>query len=382
MTDKLYYAGPGISLKFLSSFMHCRKFAAVIITCLVSISTIAQVSWYKCFSGKIDKYDVTIHLHKRAHQYTGYYYYNSTQQPISFIGEDSTRQDTVKLIAFIPAKQTEENFTFSINGNSCTGKWTNSSGKTLNFSANEITPTPGWDYVFTKGSIQLRPKLKNSPVAGYEAAAVWPEGDTEQILFLKKTINEWYAKDSSTTDIEQLFIKKKKEFFDGYLSDNKNVTDSELANAYSFNMEEIQTINVAFQSTQLLTLANASYNYSGGAHGNYATNYLSIDMMKNKKLSLDDILSATGKAQLRRLLEKCFRKEYNLKEAEALTEGGLFENKIEPNKNFFVTRKCIGFSYAPYEIGPYALGEIVIFIPLAELSTYLQVDFKKMLTIY
>ena len=258
----------------------------------------------------------------------------------------------------------------------------NSTGKSLNFSANEITLNPSWDYIFSKGSVQLRPKLKNSPTAGYEAAAVWPEGDAEQILFLKKTINEWYAKDSSTTDIEQLFIKKKKEFFDGYLSDNKNVADSELANAYSFNAEEIQTINVAYQSTRLLTLANASYNYSGGAHGNYATNYLSIDMMKNKKLSLDDILSATGKAQLRRLLEKYFRKEYNLKEAEALTEGGLFENKIEPNKNFFVTRKCIGFSYAPYEIGPYALGEIVIFIPLAELKDYLQTYFKNLLDIH
>ena len=266
--------------------MHCRKPATFIIMCLFSISVTAQVSWYKCFSGKIDKYDVTIHLHKRSHQYTGYYYYNSTQQPISFIGEDSTMKDTIKLIALIPAGQTEENFAFSINGNACAGNWKSSSGKTLNFSATEITQTPEWDYVFTKGSVQLRPKLKNSPMAGYEAASVWPDGNTEQILFLKKTINEMYGKDSSTTDIEQLFMKKKKEFFDGYLSDNKNVSDSELANAYSFNMEEIQTINVAFQSTQLLTLANTSYNYSGGAHGNYGTNYLSIDMVKNKKLSL------------------------------------------------------------------------------------------------
>jgi hypothetical protein len=362
--------------------MNWMKPTLTFIIYLLSISATAQVSWYKCFSGKIDKYDMTIHLHKRAHQYTGYYYYNSMQQPISFIGEDSTTQGTIKLIAFVPGGQTEENFTFSINGNACTGNWTNSSGKTLSFSATEITQTPMWDYVFTKGSVQLRPKLKNSPVAGYESASVWPDGNTEQVLFLKKTINELYAKDSSTTDIGQLLLKKKKEFFDGYLSDNKNVADSELVNAYSFNMEEIQTINIAFQSTQLLTLANLSYSYSGGAHGNHATSYIAIDMVKNKKLLLDDILSATGKNQLRRLLEKYFRKEYNLKEAQALTAGGLFENKIEPNKNFFVTGKCIGFSYAPYEIGPYALGEIVIFIPLSDLTPYLQTDFKNLLSIY
>ena len=362
--------------------MHCMKLTAAAITCFFSISAAAQLSWYKCFSGKIDKYDVTIHLHKRAHQYTGYYYYNSTQQPISFLGEDSTTPEKIKLIAFIPAGQTEENFTFSLYGNACAGSWTNSTGKNLNFSANEITSTPVWDYVFTKGSVQLRPKLKNSPVAGYEAASVWPDGNSEQILFLKKTINEWYAKESSTTDIGQLFLKKKKQFFDDYLSDYKNVADSELVNGYSFNMEEIQTINIAYQSTQLLTLANSSYTYSGGAHGNHATNYFSFDLLKNKKLSLDDLLSPTDKNQLRRLLEKYFRKEYNLKETEALTEGGLFENKIEPNKNFFVTGKCIGFSYAPYEIGPYALGEIVIFIPLTELKDYLQNDFKSLLDIH
>ncbi|HEX5152109.1 MAG TPA: DUF3298 domain-containing protein [Parafilimonas sp.] len=347
----------------------------------MSIPATAQVSWYKCFSGKIDKYDVTVHLHQRAHQYTGYYYYNSTQQPVFFIGEDSTTDGTVKLTVFVPGGQTEENFAFSINGNSCTGNWTNSTGKTLSFSANEITQTPVWDYIFTKGSVQLRPKLKNSPVAGYEAASVWPDGNTEQMLFLKKTINEWFAKDTSATDIGQLFLKRKKEFFEGYLSDNKNVADSELVDAYSFNMEEIQTINIAYQSTELLTLANSSYSYTGGAHGNYATGYMSIDMAKNKKLSLDDILSASGKSQLRRLLEKYFRREYNVKDNEALTEGGLFENKIEPNKNFFITGKSIGFSYAPYEIGPYALGEIVIFIPLNELKVYMRTDFKNLVTI-
>src|SRR5678815_4903245 len=189
--------------------MNCMKLAGAAITCLFNLSVTAQVSWYKCFSGKIDKYDVTMHLHKRAHQYTGYYYYNATQQPISFMGEDSTTQGTVKLAAFIRAWQTEENFTFSLNGNTCMGNWTNSNGRNLNFSATEITQTPDWDYVFTKGFVQLRPKLKNSPVAGYEAAAVWPEGNSQQIVFLKKTINEWYAGENSTTDIGQLFLKRK-----------------------------------------------------------------------------------------------------------------------------------------------------------------------------
>lgn len=175
-------------------------------------------------------------------------------------------------------------------------------------------------------------------------------------------------------------MKEKKQFFDGYLSENKDIPDSDLVNTYSFNADETQTINIVFQSSQLLTLASLVYSYTGGAHGNYGTSYLSIDLVNNKKLSLDDVLSGSGEKQLSRLLGKYFRKENNLKDTDALTEGGLFENKIEPNNNFFVTGKGISFNYTPYEIGPYAMGEIVIFIPFTELSAYLQSDFKKLVS--
>ena len=42
--------------------MNCMKLATAVITCLLSISAAAQLSWYKCFSGKIDKYDLPVTL--------------------------------------------------------------------------------------------------------------------------------------------------------------------------------------------------------------------------------------------------------------------------------------------------------------------------------
>jgi hypothetical protein len=300
-------------------------------------------------------------------------------QPVYFTGDDTTVAGKIKLTAYLPGGETNEDLTFTLAGKTATGSWTNSATKkTLSFTANEISSTPSWDYVFAMGSTKLKPKMKGSPEASYEAASVWPQGNSEQSMAIKKMIDEWYAKDNSGADIGRIFLKEKKKFFDDYLSENKDVTDSALADNESYNSDETQTINIVYQSSKLLTLASTTYSYTGGAHGNYGTGYLSIDLTGTKKLSLNDILTAAGKKQLGGLLEKYFRKEYNLKPTDPLSEGGLFEEKITATDNFFVTGKGIGFDYPPYEIGPFALGEIVIFIPFTELSANLQNDFKKL----
>ena len=135
---------------------------------------------------------------------------------------------------------------------------------------------------------------------------------------------------------------------------------------------------IVYQSKTILSLANFSYSYTGGAHGNYGTGYTSLDLIKEKKLKLDDVITKTGQAYLRSILKKYFRKNYNLDANASLKEAGLFKEKIEPNNNFYVTTKGIGFSYAPYEIGPYSMGEINIFIPFSELQNFLQPVFKNL----
>ncbi len=41
-----------------------------------------------------------------------------------------------------------------------------------------------------------------------------------------------------------------------------------------------------------------------------------------------------------------------------LTDAGLFEDKLELNENWYLMPGGIGYSYDPYEIGPYAAGQI------------------------
>ena len=176
-----------------------------------------------------------------------------------------------------------------------------------------------------------------------------------------------------------LFLKRKKDFLNTYVSDNKEVNDAELKEAsMAYNLDEDSKMLIAFQSSKMMVFAFTFYSYTGGAHGNYGTSYTSVDLTSNKVLALDQVITESGKRQLQNLLEKNFRKQFNLKPTDSLTEGGLFENKIEPNENFYVTGKGIGFCYNPYEIGPYAMGEVNIFIPFSDLKNFLKENFKKL----
>jgi hypothetical protein len=337
------------------------------------------MSWYRSYSGTIGTYPVTFHLHKAGPSISGYYYYQSKMQPIYLIGDDtSAAGGKITLYGAI-----SEVFTLTKTDKTCTGIWKKESeSKTslpVKLVEKNITDLE-FDLVYTSGSLKLKPKMEGSPEASYDAVSIWPKGSSATASFIRQIVNEEFGEKNSTRDIGKIFLQEKKKFFDSYLEENKETDDSLLLEyPMSYNMEGSQRFGIAFLSPKLLTLAGFYYSYTGGAHGNFSTHYVSIDLVANKKLNLADVLMATGIKKLNSLLEKYFRKDQGLGPAEDLTEGGLFENKIEANENFYVTPKGIGFSFAPYEIAPYAAGEINIYIPFSELTPYLQPGFKKLL---
>ena len=361
------------------------KFRSSLLLCIACLSATGAClgqsdSWYKPYSGAIDKYAVTMHLHKAGHKYSGYYYYNSNEELVYFSGEDTTAPGgSIRLSAFIPGEGADESFTFSISGKVVAGEWNPGKNKPLSFSATETNAALAFDYIYTEGSASLRPAMKGSPAATFEAASIWPKGNASQVAFLKKIITEEFDAKNSNEDIGKIFLRQKKKFFADYINDNKEIKDEDLKEAYSFNMDQSDQVMIAYQSPKLILLACTNYAYTGGAHGNYGTSYIPVDLMSNKKIGLNDVINKAGQPKLARLLEKSFRKAYSLKATDSLSESGLFGNSIEPNANFYVTTKGIGFCYNPYEIGPYAMGEIKVFIPFTELYAYLQPGFKKLI---
>jgi hypothetical protein len=359
--------------------------AAFLFLGFFSFSQTNTLSWYKTLKGTIDKYPVTMHLHKADHAYSGYYYYDSKQQPAFFFGEDTTVKGKIQLI--VPVSDEEgEYFTFTLADSKATGDWKISgyngpSNKTrpLKFSAAEIKTPLHFTYVFARGTQKLRPKWKQSPQTSYAAASVWPVDKTSTGDFVRAYIKKSLNAEDVPEDIGAVFLKTKKTVFSDYLEANKDLKDDELKATMDYDEEEEDNLMIAFQSPKLLTLAMYVFSYTGGAHGNYGTSFSSIDLVNNRVLVLDDVITESGKAVLSGLLEKNYRKQYHVSPTDSLTEGGLLENKIEPNQNFYVTAKGIGFNYVPYEIASYLMGEINIFIPFEELKEYINPAFAALL---
>lgn len=134
--------------------------------------------------------------------------------------------------------------------------------------------------------------------------------------------------------------------------------------------DEFQVVN---DGHGLLCLRLFHTEYTGGAHGNHGASHVTFDLATGKKLALDDLLKPGVKAELTRLAEAALREEHGLKPGDSLAaEGPLFEDKFELNDNWFLTPEGLGFSYDPYEIGPYAVGFIEPLIPFTRLKTLIK----------
>ncbi len=369
-----------------------RKYLLVFLFAVIAGHLSAQPAggaWYHAYSGTIGKTVITMHLHKTGQEYYGYYYYDRTRQPIYFFGNDTTGANgEIQLTAYIPGAprismeddaEMSESFSLAFSGNQLQGQWRKGEkGSPAAVTLREKAGAIPFEMVYTKGERKLRPSLPESPVAEYFAGTIWPVNDNSTSTFVKRAIREDFGAKTDGEEIGQLLLVQKNQILDAYIDENKDLHDSlftEFSSAY--NLSEDRKLLVAFESPALLTLASHAYAYTGGAHGNYGTTFICIDLAANKKIVLADVLTAAGISRLGKELEKEFRLQAGLKPGETLSDAGLFDNKIEPNDNFYLTTKGIGFSYMPYEIAPYAMGEISLFLPFSRLSAYLQPAAKK-----
>lgn len=346
---------------------------------LVSVAWSQTSSWYKQITGAIDKYPVTMHLHKAGHNYYGYYYYESQQKPIYFSGEDSSVRNKINLVAFSTSGAIES-FSFSIDNATISGLWRkDEQSKGLSFNGKETSPIIQLTYVYTEGEKKLQPAIDGSPQATFFAGSIWPTGTSPLDAFLQKVVLQQYDEKNNGTEVGKLMLRNKTAFFRGYENDFKDVKPADFKESpFMYNVDQSEHILMVYQSPKIVTIADFTYVYSGGAHGNYGTSYSSYDLVNKKQLKLADIFNAEGKKKLSVLLAKSIRAQFKLKPTAPLTEV-LFENKIAPNQNFYITGKGIGFSYNPYEIAAYAYGEINVFIPFKGLETSLLPPFKQLL---
>ena len=367
-----------------------KQFFLLVIVC-ISLQATAQnnaISWNKVVTGTIGNYDATMYLQKTGKACSGYYYYDNKQIPIR-LADASSSTDSVHLAAY--GYNNEESFDGILEGDIFKGIWKNiKDEKTtmlpFTFMVNATAPDPYFDVVFTEYNTEypVGGADGNNPGYTYFASALWPVPDTQIPIsnFLKKWVNSTFGRKNSVEPIGKFFINQKNNGVAGWRKDlkaEKKENIIEYPSGHSISSE--RRLLIMYQSEQYLSVADFSYDFAGGAHGNYGTSCAVLDLKKMKQLKLTDVFTVGGKQKLAVLLDAAVRTKFNIAKGAKLNaeEGGeLLVSKIEPTDNFYITGKGVGFNYVPYEIAAYAFGETNLFIPYEKLKGLLQPAFIKL----
>jgi hypothetical protein len=361
----------------------------ILLLFITPLSVFSDSGWYKCLEGKIGDYEATFHLVRYGTNMSGYYYYNKYKQPIQIGG--TVKDDSMFIYSYISV--IDENFTGKFVNGLFTGRYKKENQNYINpddknktislrFELREnLIKSAYYNFLFVNVTEKLLNNVEASPSATYFEGFVFPSSSNPD----HKKISEFILSEKNypsvnTNDLENQMLSNGRKFFNDYINEHRDSPSAEILEYPSaYSREESDLLTVVYWDKNIFTFGRFSYGYYGGAHGNYATQYGVFDLAKGTKLTQSDVLNRSGRNKLPSLIEKYFRIQYGLKDNQSLTDAGLFENKIPATDNFLLTPGCIGFSYTPYEIGPYSMGEVLVYLPLYEIENYLTEEARRLL---
>jgi hypothetical protein len=328
------------------------------------------------FNGAIGNYPITLQIQSNGRSYRGNYWYDRVGIPISLTGQLT---DTILSLETFSESPEVLRLTYDASGN-LRGVWDAGKGKNslpVRLNARRFEPT--FEVHALKDS--LKPMRGQASVrVEYEGEMPWPVGNGPLERFMKERISQMMMGDTGKSMMPlALMTHQRNDFFKAHGESLKNVTTKEIEDrGPGFSWGMMQVVQIEYASRSVMCVSSMQWEFTGGAHGNGATIYEIWDLTLRKALGLREIISPAGLKALPALLEKHFRKKYAVPAGAPLQEHGLFENRIkEVTSNICMTPKVLIFSYTPYEIGPYAMGQIEIPVPLMELMPHLQPAFRK-----
>lgn len=322
------------------------------------------VAHYLLLKGTLAGKPVTMHLLRSDDNvYDGWYYYDSIGEPIA-LGYQPDSTGLLKLVEY-SSEEAPPVFagTMTADGR-YKGTFTNKATYDFDLKEDRSNAVQFEQYHFSDSANMFYNNPK-SPMALGSATIIWPVGGADDATLA--LIRQAIAK--NITDPKQAIKVQVDSFLQNYIRQRNEVDSADLQErgGASWNWNEQSSYRVVWNRFPLLVIEAFNYSFTGGAHGNYGSLFTVIDLHKKKVLTPADVFKPGYEKKIGEALEDACRKKYNIPAGEAL-ESTLIVNSIEPNKNFFITDKGVIFSYTPYEIGPYVMGQITLFIPFREIK--------------
>lgn len=338
--------------------------------------TLVSGDFYKRYSGTVAGKPVVVHLEFIRGRLQGSYEYASQGRAIELRDYKDTSDDALhELMEIAPGIEGEgASWSLTILGSKASGQWLDpASGSAQPIELREDYP---------QGSTRLQAYSETDSMSLFAdkpegAKAVsrysWlqPRGGG---LLSELLIRQIFPDHIAGEEMQASIRKANQSYFESYRKDNESLGQSSETAGFSLNYDQDIIQQVLFNDQDWLVVELFTSSYTGGAHGNYASQYLNIDRSQNKSWQLTDMVPDTN--VLRPLLNEAAIIYFKIPPGTRISDR-LFVEQVPVSTNVFLSATGLTFVYNPYEITAYAEGQIKLFIPYSRLIPYLRPDFRE-----
>lgn len=245
-------------------------------------------------------------------------------------------------------------------------------GKEMTFKAAK-TPVTGAKIIeYTYSNVSPESSTNGQRVFQFKTAifALNNENKLESIDKINLDINKDFAITDASTFNDQAKLLTAQSLISNKMT---SLYDEWVESDYISHIESYSSqFGIDFLSEKFVSINQLVYEYTGGAHGNYATVNSVYSLENGNKLKIEDLIIDLKSADLIKLIVD---KLVKIEGRDANSYFGLDEISLE-NNNFYLTSKGLVFTWGIYEIGPYAIGETRVLIPTEEIKPYLKDEYK------
>jgi len=171
------------------------------------------------------------------------------------------------------------------------------------------------------------------------------------------------------------YVKDYKKFFkeseSEYSEDSTNTESEDLFSGVPWN--NVEKMIVQYNGDDLFSYTIFSDRYTGGAHGGKTFLNTVIDMKTGEKITEDDLFSESSKPLIVNMIVDKIMQKYKVSKPNELQDVGFFDaSEIGLNKNFYLNKKGLTYTFNEYEIAAYAVGTTEILLGFNEISDFLK----------
>ncbi|MGC8865181.1 MAG: DUF3298 domain-containing protein [Bacteroidales bacterium] len=334
-----------------------------------------------------------------AHAQTAYYHYEAKNQSLAYYF-DLITLDTVGFLSL----NSDRPMWLSGNLNKSSGEWifrTNDEKKLMlcfNLNNKQLEnirfcetgvgdrSLPQLFLTWNKGNVPFKvlrltkkqaliPEIRNSPFASFDVVfpdPQWPANPRIADSIRKALLKIYLGEDEIKSIAAQPALAQRlNQMAHQYQEENRDIYDPEDSSPL-LNREFSIRPFIACNTGYVLSVIVDLYAYNGGAHGLEVKRFVNLNLKNGETFQLSHLFDTSNRyiaAKLKELIKTHIKEQYQITSQQSLTEAGFFTDDIELPVEFYLTPSGIGFYYNVYEIAPFSMGPIQVFIPNNEVKT-------------